>query len=798
MKHLFLILLFGAGCLPAQTISGTVKDPQGKAVARAAMSLFARGGDELESTRSDAAGAYRFDRVAPGDYIVQVEAAGFSRFVADHVAVAKENVALDLPLEVAAAHEQVVVTASSTPQTGEEVSKSVSVLDASAIDQRDDAQLTEALRPEPGVRVQQLGGPGSLATIRIRGLRDQDTAILFDGMRFRDPAATQGDASSFIEDMLVTDLNRVEILRGPGSSLYGTNAIGGVINVITDDGGGRTHGNILMEGGSLGLMRGRAQLAGGFDHDRITYSAGLSELDVTNGIDGGSPGRSLNGQGRVAFRISPSTQLIARFYAANSFDAVAAGPLAIGNFSLTGITPAIPLAESQIRLYEAGAPLSDLAIGNATFIPSVNDPDSWRIARFLSGAVTLAGHPSQAFGYSISYQGLSTTRTFDNGPAGVSYQPIGSTRSDYDGEIHTVNAHFDYQAGRANLITAGYEFENETYGSYSFAPLDPGNDSRASVTQASHAAFAQDQIRLLGARLQIALGVRAQTFSLETPQFSPSAAAPYQNTAFAPPPNAYTGDASIAYFLRGTGTKLRAHAGRGYRSPSLYERFGAGWDETFGYSVYGDPRLRPERSVGFDVGIDQALWNQRVKLSAAYFYTRLQDVIAFDFSGLIDTATDPWGRFEGYLNTKGGLARGAEFSARIAATRSLEISAAYTYTNAIEREPIVGDVLRSFVAPRNQVGVVATQRIGPRFFISFDLTAASSYVGEVFGEVATAAMLFPGIKKADVGVSYRIPLSEFRALRLFANAANLLNQKYFESGYVTPGITGVGGLQFEF
>jgi iron complex outermembrane receptor protein len=791
-----LVFLLLAGTLTAQSISGTVKDPQNKAVAGAAISLFSTG-DLVASTTSDASGAFRLTGINPGEYILQAFAPGFGRFVAEHVRV-ETNLTLDLKLEIAAAHDEVVVTASTTPQTAEEVSKSISVLDAESIDRRDDAQLTEAIRPEPGVRVQQLGGPGSLVTVRIRGLRDQDTAVVIDGMRLRDAAATQGDASSFIQDMLVTDLNRVEILRGPGSSLYGTNAIGGVVNVITNDGGGATHGSLLMEGGSLGLMRGRAQIAGGFDRDRIIYSAGLSELDVTDGIDGGSPGRTLNGQGRVAFRISPSTQIVARFYGANSFDAVASGPVAIGNFSLTGITPAVELAASQVRLYEAGVPASEFATGNATFIPSVNDPDSWRVARFLSGAVTLTGHPAQAFGYSIAYQGLSTTRTFNNGPAGTGYQPDDSTRSDYDGEVHTINAHFDYELHRTNLITAGYEFEDERYGSYSFAPLDLAATSLANVSQLSHAAFAQDQIRLLDNRLQISIGVRAQTFSLEAPRFTPLATAPYQNTAFAAPPNAYTGDASAAYSLRKSGTKLRAHAGRGYRAPSLYERFGAGWDETFGYSVYGDPRLRPERSLGFDAGIDQAMWNRRLQLSATYFYTRLQDVIAFDFSGLIDAATDPWGRYAGYLNTKGGLARGAEFSARLTPTHSLDIFAAYTYTNAIEREPIVGDVLRSFVAPRNQVGVIATQRLGSRWFVSFDLTAASSYLGEVFGDTGTAAMLFPGIKKVDAGISYRIPLSESRAIRLFANASNLANQKYFESGYATPGITGIGGLQLQF
>src|SRR6185295_15135312 len=99
------------------------------------------------------------------------------------------------------------------------------------IDARDEITVADGLRETPGLRLQQLGGPGSFTSIRLRGLRNQDTSILIDGFRFRDPSATQGDAQGFIQDILPTDIDHVEILRGSGSSLYGTNAIGGVINV---------------------------------------------------------------------------------------------------------------------------------------------------------------------------------------------------------------------------------------------------------------------------------------------------------------------------------------------------------------------------------------------------------------------------------------------------------------------------------------------------------------------------------------------------------------------------------------
>src|SRR6185369_4093499 len=170
---------------------------------------------------------------------------------------------------LAGVSEQVVVTAQATAQPVDEVSKAVSVLNSREIDERDEAEISQALRSLPGLRVTQLGGPGSFTSIKTRGLRNEDTAVLIDGLRFRDAAAPQGDASGFLEDLVVTDVSRIEVLRGSGSSLYGSNAIGGVVNLVTDEGGGRIHGSLLVEGGGLGLFRGRARLAGGTNNNNI-------------------------------------------------------------------------------------------------------------------------------------------------------------------------------------------------------------------------------------------------------------------------------------------------------------------------------------------------------------------------------------------------------------------------------------------------------------------------------------------------------------------------------------------------
>jgi vitamin B12 transporter len=783
----------------AASLTGVIKDAQGRPVPDASVTLFARNSEARNTTTGNPQGVYTFDGISPGDYILRIESPGFAPFLAEAIHLEAAPVTVDATLQVAIVRQQIVVTASSTPQTPEEVSKAVTVIGHAEADERNAASLADVVNSAPGVHVEQLGGPGSFTGIHIRGLRVEDTAVLIDGMRLRDPSATQADASGLIEDLLFTDSNRVEVMRGSGSSLYGTNAIGGVVNVITDECGGRTRGSVLLEGGSLGTFRGRTQVAGQLGGGRVQYSLGVAEMDVTGGIGGINPYRDTSAQGSITFHLAPSARLIARAYTGDSFvklmgEAVPVGPL---NEDAAGIINAVPVSQSVFHLFEQGTPVSQLAIGNASYIPAPTDTDSTRAGRYFSGALTLLGQATPKLNYSVSFQTQTTSRRYGDGPAGTGFQPDGSTRSVYDGRIQTVNAHADYQLGRRNLLSGGYEFESENYAFDSSDAANAAAFSAVNVTQNSHAVFAQDQAGFFGGRLQLSAAFRAQFFALDHPVLTPLETAPYQGIAFASPGAAYTGDGSAAWFFRKTGTKLRAHAGRGYRAPSLFERFGAGYDPVFGYSVYGDPRLKPEHSISVDAGVDQSFFHDRLRASATYFYTRLQHVIIFDESGAIDPATDPFGRFLGYRNTGGGLSRGAELSATLTPTRTLNITTAYTYVNAIERNPIVGDILQTFVIPRHQFSMVASQRLGSRILLTVDTVASSNYLAQVYGD-GPLVYRFPGMHKLNLGASYRRPLGEHTAARFFVRAENILGQNYFESGFQTAGRTGYGGVQFEF
>jgi iron complex outermembrane receptor protein len=758
------------------SLGGAVVDPQGRAVPGATITLYSLTGT-AGTTTSAATGAYRFEGLPEGNYLLRAEAHGFAPYLAERVQLTTGSAATRaITLQVSAVHEQVVVTASATPQLPERVSKAVTTVDREDAEALDAGALADVVALAPSVRVDRLGGPGALTALRIRGMRDQDTAVLVDGLRLRDVSATQGDASALIEDLMFTNADRVEVMRGSGSSLYGTNAIGGVVNLITDEGGGRTRGSVLLEGGSLGAFRGRALLVGGLHMDRIQYSLGAAETDVTSGVGGDAPFRNTSVQGRIMFHLSPSVRLTGRLYGADSFGKTLGEPIMLGTPSGLGIVN---------------------AISGSTFLPAPDNPDGTRAARFVSGALMLEGQSSPALNYTVSYQLESSGRRYGDGPAGEGYQPYGSTRSVYDGHVQMANAQVHYRLG-FNLFSGGYEFESEGYSNANSDQSNPMALSAVKVSERSHTVFAQDQAQFLGGRLQISGAVRAQFFSLDRPQFIPSESAPYQGIAFSAPTAAYTGDGSAAYLFSKRGTKLRAHVGRGYRAPSLFERFGAGFDPVYGYTTYGDPRLKPEHSIGLDAGVDQTFWQGRLTTSGSYFYTWLQNVINFDTSGVIDPANDQYGRFIGYVNTKGGISRGFELSATAVPARTLRVTAAYTYVNALERTPIVGKVLQSFVIPRNQFSMMISERPTSRLLLTCDALAWTSYLAPVYGDVVTQTYRFTGLHKINLGASYRIAGKEYQAIRLFARVNNIFNQTYFESGFLTPGRTASGGLEWQF
>src|SRR4030095_11788617 len=138
-----------------------------------------------------------------------------------------ESKEVRLQLKLAAINASVVVTATGTPQRADEVAKVLTILDSQQIEVKHELALAESLRGVPGVRVQQQGSPGALTSLRLRGLRPFDTSVLLDGLRMRDAGDINGSPASLIADLVPVSVDRIEILRGSGSSFLRPNTIGG-------------------------------------------------------------------------------------------------------------------------------------------------------------------------------------------------------------------------------------------------------------------------------------------------------------------------------------------------------------------------------------------------------------------------------------------------------------------------------------------------------------------------------------------------------------------------------------------
>jgi vitamin B12 transporter len=772
-KFKLFILPFAAVCACADTtLSGRVLDPSGAPVSGAAVTVYARDYLAQQTGSTNADGAFRFAGLPKGDYLVEARAAGFARSASTSVSL-NAATSIDLKLEIEAITNRILVTAAGNAQSTDEISKALDVVDAAQLDRRAAYSLIGALSLTPGMRVEQLGGPGSFIRVQMRGLRAFDTSVLIDGFRLRDGSAPQADATGFLGDLLVIDTDRIEVLRGSGASLYGTHATGGVINIVTDTGGGPFHGSILAEGGGLGLMRGVMKVGGGFAHNRVSYTLGGAHLNVLGGVDGDDRTRNSSAQGALAIRATPRTLITGRLFTNNVFLQLNSAPVAAAKLPAEPLVPAIP---------------------NVTYTPAANDPDYRRSSYMVSGLATIQQQVTNTFSVRAGYQGLITSRDNRDGPGGTSYQPQFNNANLFDSRIDTLQTRADLRLGRANLLSGGYEFERETFNNLS---TDPQTNARLAINERSGSLYFQEQTRLLQDRLQISFSGRTQWFDLSLPQFFGGRPL-YTNVAIQPPPHSYTGDVSASYFIPKQGTKLRAHSGNGYRAPSLYERFGASF--YFGsFSAYGDPRLRPERSIAFDFGFDQYLANSKLRLSGTYFYTRLQEVIGFDSGGIVNPSTDPYGRFGGYRNTGGGLARGVELSAEAAPLRALRVQSSYTYTNAQDKvSGIIGGSLRSPRIFTHMFTLLATRSFGKRVEATFDFLAASDALLPMYAGAGNRGFLFPGPRKGNLALSYTHPLGERKSLRVYTRVENIFNQTYYEEGFLTPKAWAVLGLKFQF
>lgn len=208
-----------------------------------------------------------------------------------------------VPAAAVESFETVVVTATRSEQPLEKTGASVSIVDSADIASRQAVTLTDALAEVPGLSINRTGGVGQTTTVFLRGANSGQTVTLIDGIRLDDPSST--DDSTMYADLFVNNIDRIEVLRGAQSALYGSNAIGGVINIITKRGGETS-------------ATGQAEY-GGFGHWRLNAAAngtvGPTEFGVAvndyadKGISAYATGSEADGAANIAVNVNTRTRL---------------------------------------------------------------------------------------------------------------------------------------------------------------------------------------------------------------------------------------------------------------------------------------------------------------------------------------------------------------------------------------------------------------------------------------------------------------------------------------------------------
>ncbi|MGH8256061.1 MAG: TonB-dependent receptor, partial [Steroidobacteraceae bacterium] len=325
--------------------------------------------------------------------------------------------------------QEVVVSATRTEQPLEKTGSSIAVISGSDISTQQLLAVSGALAEVAGVSILRTGGPGQDTNLYLRGAAPGETLVLIDGIRINDPSTPDGQA--VLGDLLVNDIARIEVLPGPQSTLYGSDAMGGVVNIITQRGGSQPLAAKLdAEGGSYGTWRVNAAASGTVQ--QLEYGGGVNYYD-TRGFDAAaasSPDTDPDGDRNVAATFN------VRLHADANISVDLRGFYTDSRIGIPGYPPPAYTLQASPQFLK-----DNLAAGYA----GLNG--SWLDGRFTQ-RLALIGSDSDRREFGI-YDPVS----FAYAPAENFYAQGGATRWEYQGV---------FQANAANQLTYGAESELTT------------------------------------------------------------------------------------------------------------------------------------------------------------------------------------------------------------------------------------------------------------------------------------------------------------------------------------------------
>lgn len=407
--------------------------------------------------------------------------------------------------------EPVVVTATRTEIPIHQVSSSLTVITAEDITSQAPSSITEILRNVPGLKVTQVGGPGA-HTMTIRGAKSSQVLFLLDGQPVTDPSSVGNDLNTFLGHLLPDDVERIEIVRGTQSTLYGSDAIGGVVNIITKKGIGKPRHSLFFEGGSENSFRETLSSSGKLK-DRIGYSFTYARQD-TDGIDDHDEYKNNTLSGKLDIDLRNDLQLTL-----------------------------------QTRYLDT---LQDLDDFYSRRFRNYDDPTYIRESQALNWGATLLHNPISWWEHKLSYSEVDTHRSYHDDPNPGFDVPFSSYRGFYQGKTRNIDWQHNFSYQDINIFTAGLEYEEQWASTrYEDFPWGAYIDRMHQKTR-NLGYYFQNQLRLWD-RLFLTLGLRID-----------------DNDDFG---TDYNPKASIAYLIPKSGTKLKGNYGSGFKAPALFQLY---------------------------------------------------------------------------------------------------------------------------------------------------------------------------------------------------------------------------------
>ncbi|MEO7165674.1 MAG: TonB-dependent receptor [Chthoniobacterales bacterium] len=591
---------------------------------------------------------------------------------------------------------ELVVSATRIPIPADETPASVSVLTAQDFENKQIERVADALRQVPGLSVVQSGPPGQLTSVFTRGLRSEHTQVLIDGVPIN-----QGLAGLFnFADLTIDNIDHIEIVRGPQSTVYGPRALAGVIQIFTKVGGEIPETTASFEGGSYGTFRESLATSGKFGP--VDYSLGASRLDTDNA--------------------RPNNQ-----YRLSSF---------VGNL---GWSPNDQLRLSSLFTYS----LADTGNPNSIFDPKPFDnflTERWLIAPHLTWK------PSDDWEHKLIVAYDEERQVNDPNQDGF----VGPTRALFT--RLTIDYQNDFRPWKWLTLTSGFFYSQVDAGqerpfiSQDFGP----QPTFISDFTEEEAVFVQASATPLPG-LNLVAGGRYDHFN----QFG----------------GIFTYRFAGSYKIAPTDTVVHASVATGFSPPSSQDKI---FGNNFG--------LEPEEDLGWETGVDQRLWDGRIKVAATYFFNRLSNLIGFN--GLFDT-----------LNLGAARTQGLETELEFRPINDLIFSASYTYldaekTSAADITQLPGARLPR--RPRHEVYLSGSYL----WFGKLRTTAEAKFVN------AREELNFGGPNFDIEDYSFVNFAAEYAVnphLTLYGRVDNLTNEQYSEVfGFPALGRAAYGGVKLKF